>query len=102
VKTDVGTQAVRHRFGLGRLLPLGGPADGTWITEQAAVQALGRVVSEIPGVRPESLRIGPAPLGSVSEPAFRPPASAIPRARSESKPPSRHHSGSHCRKPPTS
>ncbi len=67
MKTEAGTQAVRHRFGQGRLLPLGGPADGTWITEQAAVQALGRAANEIPGVQLESLRIGPAPLASVSE-----------------------------------
>jgi hypothetical protein len=78
VKTEAWPQAVRHRSGLGRLLPLGGPADGTWITEQAAVQALGRAANEIPGVRLESLRIGPTPLESVSEPAVRPPASAIP------------------------
>jgi hypothetical protein len=78
VKTEAWTQATRHRFGLGRLLPLGGPGDGTWITEQAAVQALGRTASEIPGVRLESLRIGSAPLESASEPAVRPPAGAMP------------------------
>ncbi|MGW1953994.1 hypothetical protein ACWCPI_14745 [Streptomyces sp. NPDC001920] len=78
MKTEAGTQAVRHQFGLGRLLPLGGPADGAWITEQAAVQTLRRAANEIPGVRLESLRIGPAPLESVSEPAVRPPASAMP------------------------
>ncbi|WP_155056200.1 hypothetical protein [Streptomyces blattellae] len=63
---------------LGRLLPLGGPGDGTWITEQAAVRVLGLAASEIPGVRLESLRIGSAPLEPVSEPAVRPPASALP------------------------
>ncbi|MEU1103094.1 hypothetical protein ABZ408_19295 [Streptomyces tibetensis] len=77
MKTEAGTQAVRHQFGQGRLLPLGGPADGTWITEQAAVQALGRAANEIPGVRLESLRIGPVPLESVSEPTVRPPTSAM-------------------------
>ncbi|MFH9400923.1 hypothetical protein ACH4JS_14280 [Streptomyces sp. NPDC017638] len=78
MQTEAWTQAVRRQFDLGRLLPLGGPADGTWITEQAAVQALGRAANEVPGVRLESLRIGPAPLGPVSEPAVRPPASAMP------------------------
>ncbi|EDY57741.2 conserved hypothetical protein [Streptomyces sviceus ATCC 29083] len=72
------TLEVRRRLGLGRLLPLGGPHDGTWITEQAAVQALGRTAAEVPGVRLESLRIGSAPLQPVSEPAVRPPASALP------------------------
>ncbi|MGW0621339.1 hypothetical protein ACWD3P_28105, partial [Streptomyces sp. NPDC002765] len=78
MKTEAWTQAVRHQFGLGRLLPLGGPADGAWITEQTAVQVLGRAASEIPGVRLESVRIGPAPLEPVSEPAVRPPAGAMP------------------------
>ncbi|MCL6668754.1 hypothetical protein [Streptomyces panaciradicis] len=76
--TEAWTQAVRSRLDLGRLLPLGGPHDGTWITEQAAVQALAPTAAEVPGVRLESLRIGSAPLQPVSEPAVRPPASALP------------------------
>jgi hypothetical protein len=76
--TEAWTQAVRHQLDLGRLLPLGGPDDGTWITEQAAVRALGRAAAEIPGVRVETLRIGSAPLEPVSEPAVRPPVSALP------------------------
>ncbi|GAB2953740.1 hypothetical protein GCM10023080_010630 [Streptomyces pseudoechinosporeus] len=76
--TEAWTQAVRHQLDLGRLLPLGGPDDGIWITEQAAVRALGRAAAEIPGVRLGSLRIGSAPLEPVSEPAVRPPASALP------------------------
>ncbi|MGW7466660.1 hypothetical protein ACWGJT_18600 [Streptomyces xantholiticus] len=71
-------QAVRGRLALGRLLPLGGPDDGTWITEQAAVRTLWRTAAEIPGVRLETMRIGPAPDEPVSEPAVRPPASALP------------------------
>ncbi|MFD0008782.1 hypothetical protein ACFVJ4_41335 [Streptomyces sp. NPDC127178] len=78
MKTEAWTQAVRHQLGLGRLLPLGGPDDGTWITEQAAVRALGRAAAEIPGVWLDSLRIGSAPLEPVPEPAVRPPASALP------------------------
>lgn len=76
--TEALSREVRSRLGLGRLLPLGGPHDGAWITEQAAVQALGRTAAEVPGVRLESLRIGSAPLQPVSEPAVRPPASALP------------------------
>lgn len=76
--TEAWTQAVRRRLDLGRLLPLGGPHDGTWITEQAVVQALGHTATEVAGVRLESLRIGSAPLQPVSEPAVRPPASALP------------------------
>ncbi|MEH0544977.1 hypothetical protein QA802_18370 [Streptomyces sp. B21-105] len=76
--TEAWKQAVQSRLGLGRLLPLGGPDDGTWITEQAAVQALGRTAAEIPDVRLESLRIGSAPLQPAFEPAVRPPAGALP------------------------
>jgi len=76
--TEAWTQAVRNQLELGRLLPLGGPHDGTWITEQAAVQALERATAEVPGVRLESLRVGSAPLQPVSEPAVRPPAGALP------------------------
>ncbi|MDX3265941.1 hypothetical protein PV336_43495 [Streptomyces sp. MI02-2A] len=76
--TEAWTQAVRRQLYQGRLLPLGGPDDGTWITEQAAARALGHAAAEIPGVRLESLRIGSAPLQPVSEPAVRPPAGALP------------------------
>ncbi|MFF3454012.1 hypothetical protein ACFYXH_06700 [Streptomyces sp. NPDC002730] len=78
MKTEAWMQAVRRQLDLGRLLPLGGPDDGTWITEQAAVRPLRRTAAEIPGVWLETLRIGPAPLEPVSEPAVRPPASALP------------------------
>ncbi|MFD3661377.1 hypothetical protein ACFWVF_12380 [Streptomyces sp. NPDC058659] len=71
-------QSVRGRLGLGRLLPLGGPDDGTWITEQAAVRALWRKAAGVPGVRPESMRIGPVPHEPVLESAVRPPAGALP------------------------
>lgn len=76
--TETWTPPVRHQLDLGRLLPLGGPDDGTWITEQAAVRALGRAAAEVPGVRVETLRIGSAPFEPVSEPAVPPPASALP------------------------
>lgn len=78
MKTEAWTQAGRHQLGLGRLLPLGGPDDGTWITEEAAVRVLGRAAAEIPGVWLDSLRVGSAPLEPVSEPAVRPPAGALP------------------------
>ncbi|MET9473777.1 hypothetical protein ABZY04_17860, partial [Streptomyces sp. NPDC002922] len=41
-RADGWTAAVRQRLGLGRLLPLGGPADGAWISERAAVAVLRR------------------------------------------------------------
>jgi hypothetical protein len=69
VESEAWAQAVRRQLDLGRLLPLGGPDDGTWITEQAAVGALRRAATGILGVRLESLRIGSASLEPVSEPA---------------------------------
>jgi hypothetical protein len=78
VKTETWTQAARYQLELGRLLPLGGSEDGTWITEQAAVRALRGAVTGIPDARVDSLRIGAAPLEPVSEPAVRPPVGALP------------------------
>ena len=47
--TETWTHAGRRHLDLGRLLPLGGPHDGTWITEQAAVRVLERAAAKIPG-----------------------------------------------------
>ncbi|OEJ57052.1 hypothetical protein BGM19_02565 [Streptomyces agglomeratus] len=76
--SEVRTHAVQRQLYLGRKLPLGRPDDGTWITEHAAAQALRRPAAEIPGLRVETLRIGPAPLEPVSQSAVRPPAGALP------------------------
>ncbi|WP_245234784.1 hypothetical protein [Streptomyces flavochromogenes] len=78
MKTEALMQSVRGRLGLGRFLPLGAPDDGTWITEQAAVGALRRKAAGVPGVRLESMRIGPVPDEPVLEPAVRPPGGALP------------------------
>lgn len=78
MEAEARTQAVRHRFAPGRFLPLGGPEDGTWITEQAALRDVGRAAAGIPGVRLEALRIRPAPHEPVSAPAVRPPTGALP------------------------
>ncbi|MFE2231429.1 hypothetical protein ACFXA4_02385 [Streptomyces sp. NPDC059442] len=78
MKTEAWTRAVRGQLDLGRLLPLGGPDDGSWITEQAAVRALWPTAADIPGVRLGRMRIGAAPHEPVAEPAVRPPASALP------------------------
>ncbi|MEU3292203.1 nucleopolyhedrovirus P10 family protein [Streptomyces longwoodensis] len=57
---DEWTRAVRAQVGLGRLLPLGGPRDGAWITEDAAATLLRAAGREVPGVRLGRLRVGPA------------------------------------------
>ncbi len=58
-RADGWTAAVRQRLGLGRLLPLGRPADGTWIAETAAASVL-RGAAARPGTVLGKLRIGPA------------------------------------------
>ena len=53
------TAAVRDRLAPGRLLPLGAPEDGAWITERAARTVLDGAAAAVRGVVPGELRIGP-------------------------------------------
>ncbi|MFI5824697.1 nucleopolyhedrovirus P10 family protein [Streptomyces rishiriensis] len=73
---DGWTSAVRHQLGLGRLLPLGGPRDGAWITEAAAGAVLRKAVRHMEGVRLDELRIAPAGPPGVDEPVVPPPPGA--------------------------
>ena len=57
---DRWTRAVREQLGMGRLLPLGEPRDGAWISEEAAEAVLRRAARELPGVRLGVLRIAVA------------------------------------------
>ncbi|MCM2577517.1 hypothetical protein [Streptomyces meridianus] len=76
--SDGWAQAVREQLGPGRLLPLGAPADGAWITEQAAVRVLAHAAVRVPGVRPGAMRLGLAKAGSREEPVVPPPLGALP------------------------
>ncbi|MFF8840922.1 hypothetical protein [Streptomyces sp. NPDC015130] len=51
------TAAVRDRLAPGRLLPLGAPEDGAWITERAVRTALDEATAAVRGVAPGELRI---------------------------------------------
>ncbi|QNE78126.1 hypothetical protein F0344_29160 [Streptomyces finlayi] len=62
-RADKWTAAVRQRLGLGRLLPLGGPGDGTWIAERAADAVL-REAAAGSGAVLGKLRIGPVDPGA--------------------------------------
>ncbi|MCX4909814.1 nucleopolyhedrovirus P10 family protein [Streptomyces sp. NBC_00878] len=75
---DRWTQAVRHQLGLGRLLPLGGPGDGAWITEAAAASVLRRAAHNVQGVRLDALRLSLAAPDSAPEPVVPPPPSGLP------------------------
>ncbi|MGW5445533.1 hypothetical protein [Streptomyces asiaticus] len=76
--TDRLAQTVREQLRLGRLLPLGEREDGSWITERAANEVLGRAAAEVPGARLGALRIGPADPDTAGAPAVPPPPSALP------------------------
>lgn len=69
---------VRHQLGLGRLLPLGGPHDGAWISQAAAEAVLRRAAGELRGVRLDGLRIALADPDTAHDPAVPPPPSALP------------------------
>ncbi|MEV7339951.1 nucleopolyhedrovirus P10 family protein [Streptomyces sp. NPDC093544] len=75
---DGWAQVVRHQLGLGRLLPLGGPSDGAWITEDAADSLLRRAAAPVRGVRLGTLRIALADPDQSYGPAVPPPPSALP------------------------
>ena len=75
---DGWAQAVRQQLGLGRLLPLGGPEDGSWITEQAASAILSHAASEVSGIRPGTLRIRLADPEAAPEPSIPAPWPALP------------------------
>ncbi|MEV6116747.1 nucleopolyhedrovirus P10 family protein [Streptomyces sp. NPDC052109] len=76
---DRWTQAVRHQVGLGRLLPLGGPHEGAWITEGAARAVLEQAASHgVPGLRLDALRLALADPGEAPEPVVPAPPSALP------------------------
>jgi hypothetical protein len=78
VVTDRLAQAVRQQLRLGRLLPLGGPADGAWLTERAADAVLRRAADAVPGVRLGALRIALADPDAAARPAVPAPPSALP------------------------
>lgn len=75
---DGWTSAVRHQLALGRLLPLGGPRDGAWITGVAAEAVLRRAARSVEGVRLGTLEIAGADPAGVYEPAVPPPPGALP------------------------
>ncbi|MFD7282505.1 nucleopolyhedrovirus P10 family protein [Streptomyces sp. NPDC059862] len=75
---DGWTRAVRRQLGLGRLLPLGGPRDGAWITERAVEAVLRHAAGAVPGVRLGAVGISLADPEGAHEPAVPPPPSALP------------------------
>ncbi|MHB9862715.1 nucleopolyhedrovirus P10 family protein [Streptomyces sp. YIM S03343] len=76
--TERWARTVRGQLGLGRLLALGGPRDGAWITEDAARDALRRAAADVVGVRLDALRITLADPEDTHDPVVPAPPSALP------------------------
>ncbi|WP_328539488.1 hypothetical protein [Streptomyces sp. NBC_00344] len=75
---DGWARAVRSRLGLGRLLPLGGAADGSWIAEKAAAAVLMRAAENVPGLVLHQVRLAPADPEFHAEPLVPSPPGALP------------------------
>ncbi len=70
--------AVRQQLGLGRLLPLGGPADGAWVAERPAAGVLREAGDALPGLRVGTVRLSLAEPDAAPEPSVPAPPSALP------------------------
>ncbi|MFD9119285.1 nucleopolyhedrovirus P10 family protein [Streptomyces bottropensis] len=75
--SDRWTKAVRRHLGTGRVLPLGGPQDGAWITERAVESVLRGAAAALRGLSLGPLRVSSADVDG-SEAAVPPPPSALP------------------------
>ncbi|WP_371581213.1 nucleopolyhedrovirus P10 family protein [Streptomyces sp. NBC_01314] len=75
--SDGWTKAVRRQLGFGRVLPLGSPHDGAWITERAAETVLRREAAALRGLRLGALRISLTGSGE-HDAGVPPPPSALP------------------------
>lgn len=75
---DGWTRVVSRRLSLGRLLPLGGAADGSWIAERAAAAVLIQAAGESTGLLLGQLRIAAADPDAGGRPALLPPPGALP------------------------
>ncbi|MGW7072934.1 nucleopolyhedrovirus P10 family protein [Streptomyces sp. NPDC054855] len=75
---DGWTEAVRRQLGLGRVLPLGGPGDGSWLTEACADGVLRHAAERVSGVRLGALRLALADPSRAAAPAVPAPPSALP------------------------
>lgn len=75
---DGWTEAVRRQLGLGRVLPLGGPGDGAWLTEACADGVLRHAAERVNGVRLGGLRVALADPSTAYAPSVPAPPSALP------------------------
>ncbi|MGW1892310.1 hypothetical protein ACWCP6_18945 [Streptomyces sp. NPDC002004] len=76
--SDAWAPTMRQQIGLGRLLPLGGPEDGAWITEVAVGGVLRRAASGVLGIRLGGLRVRLDDPEAAPEPSVPAPRTALP------------------------
>ncbi|MFI6940682.1 nucleopolyhedrovirus P10 family protein [Streptomyces sp. NPDC050418] len=70
-------RTVRQQLRLGRLLALGGPADGAWIAESAARAVLEHAAAALRGVRLDAVGLALADPDTTAEPVVPGPPSAL-------------------------
>ncbi|MFE2584230.1 hypothetical protein [Streptomyces sp. NPDC059378] len=70
--------ATMRPIGLGRLLPLGRPEHGAWITESAACGVLSRAANGVSGIRVGTMRIRLVDPQAAAEPSVPAPFTALP------------------------
>lgn len=76
--SDTWAPTMRQQIGRGRLLPLGGPEDGAWITESAVGEVLSRAAHEASGARLGTVRVRLADPETAAEPSVPAPWTALP------------------------
>jgi hypothetical protein len=75
---DAVRQQVRRVMGLGGLLALGGPADGAWLAESAAVAVLRGAAASVPGAALDDVRLSLADPSAAEDPRTPAPPTALP------------------------
>ncbi|MEV4683789.1 hypothetical protein [Streptomyces kurssanovii] len=74
---DAVLRRVRGALGLGRLLALGGPADGAWLSESAAAAVLRRAAASVPGAVLNDVRLSLADPEAAESPTVPAPPAAL-------------------------
>ncbi|GGW63498.1 hypothetical protein [Streptomyces xantholiticus] len=75
---DAVRRRVRRVMGLGRLLGLGGPADGAWLSESAAAAVLRRAAASVPGAALDDVRLCLADPAAAEDPTVPAPPASLP------------------------
>jgi hypothetical protein len=74
---DAVLRRVRGALGLGRLLALGGPADGAWLSESAAAAVLRRAAASVPGAALNDVRLSLVDPEAAEAPTVPTPPAAM-------------------------